>query len=97
MMKQQRRSVLIVGGGIGGLTAAVALCRRGHAVEVVEQQHGWPAVGWGLSLTGPALRALDTIGLAQQCIDAGYPMRGIRNCDTAGKVLHEIEPPSLLG
>lgn len=97
MMKQQRRSVLIVGGGIGGLTAAVALCRRGHAVEVVEQQPGWPAVGWGLSLTGPALRALDTIGLAQPCIDAGYPMRGIRNCDTAGKVLHEIEPPSLLG
>ena len=89
--------ILMVGGGIAGLTAAVALRRRGHAVEVVEQQPGWPAVGWGLSLTGPALRALEKIGLAKACVEAGYAMRDIRNCDVAGNVLHTIDPPSLLG
>lgn len=91
------RRIIIIGGGIAGLTAAVALRRRGHAVEVLERQDEWPAVGWGLSLTGPALRALRAIGLDRSCIDAGFAIDGIDNRDVQGTLLHQVDPPSLLG
>jgi 2-polyprenyl-6-methoxyphenol hydroxylase-like FAD-dependent oxidoreductase len=92
-----RRSVLIVGGGIGGLAAAVSLRRAGHTVEVIELKRNWAVTGWGLSLTGPALRALAALGLDDTCIEAGYGITAITNCDVDGAVLNTIALPSLLG
>lgn len=91
------RRILIVGGGIAGLTTAVTLRGRGDDVEVLERQSDWPAVGWGLSLTGPALRALRSIGLDRRCAEAGFAIEGINNCDVRRNLLHEVLPPSLLG
>ncbi|GAB3570967.1 FAD-dependent oxidoreductase [Amycolatopsis endophytica] len=89
------RSALIVGAGIAGLTTASALARRGWRVEVVEKgDEGVPA-GWGLNLTGPSLRALDGLGLADQCLAAGYGMSVITNVDANG-VASRIELPRLL-
>jgi 2-polyprenyl-6-methoxyphenol hydroxylase-like FAD-dependent oxidoreductase len=90
-------SVLVVGGGIAGLTTAVALRRAGHRVEVLEVKPDWAVTGWGLSLTGPALRALASVGLDSACIDAGYGIRAITNCGADGTLLNTIELPSLLG
>jgi 2-polyprenyl-6-methoxyphenol hydroxylase-like FAD-dependent oxidoreductase len=90
-------SVLVVGGGIAGLTTAVALRRAGHHVELLEVKPSWAVTGWGLSLTGPALRALRTVGLDGPCIDAGYGISAITNCSADDTVLNTIELPSLLG
>ena len=54
---------IVVGGGIGGLTAAVALTRNGWQVEVLERAREFGEVGAGLSVWPNALRALDAIGL----------------------------------
>ncbi|NLU73494.1 NAD(P)-binding protein [Streptomyces sp. HNM0575] len=54
---------LVIGGGIGGLTAAVALHREGWQVTVLERAPAIEAVGAGLGLTPNSLRALDVIGL----------------------------------
>ncbi len=89
--------VLVVGGGIGGLTAAIALRQGGHSVELVEIREDWAVTGWGLSLTGPALRALDTLGLADRLIDLGYGITTIANCDSDGNLIAEVELPGLLG
>ncbi|WP_030411168.1 FAD-dependent monooxygenase [Streptomyces sp. NRRL S-1448] len=59
-MKQQR-TALVIGGGIGGLTAAVALERRGWSVTVVERAAALEPVGAGIALAPNAQRALDTI------------------------------------
>ena len=56
--------IVIIGGGIGGLTAAVALARRGLAAEVYEQAPELKEVGAGVGLWVNALWALETIGLA---------------------------------
>jgi 2-polyprenyl-6-methoxyphenol hydroxylase-like FAD-dependent oxidoreductase len=96
-VSENAHHVLIVGGGIGGLTAAIALRQGGHTVELVEIREDWAVTGWGLSLTGPALRALDALGLAGTLIGLGYGITEIANCDSDGNVIAEVQLPSLLG
>jgi len=55
--------IAIVGGGIGGLTAAIALGRKGVEVEVLEQAPKLTAVGASLALGPNALRLADALGL----------------------------------
>lgn len=59
--------MVVVGAGIGGLTAAVALHRRGWRVTVCERAPEPPTTGAGIGLAPNALRALDAIG-----VDAAY-------------------------
>jgi salicylate hydroxylase len=52
----------IVGAGIGGLTAAIALLQSGHDVVVYEQSKQFLRVGADINLTPNAVRALDGLG-----------------------------------
>lgn len=62
-MTSPQLPILIAGGGIGGLTAALALLRRGHAVRVLEQASALGEVGAGLQLSANATRALELLGV----------------------------------
>ena len=55
--------IAVAGGGIGGLTAALALLRSGVEVTVLEQMPSVPAVGASLQLGPNATRLLDALGL----------------------------------
>ena len=55
--------VLIVGGGIAGMSLAIALSRKGIASEIVEADPDWRIYGAGITITGPTLRAFDALGL----------------------------------
>jgi 2-polyprenyl-6-methoxyphenol hydroxylase-like FAD-dependent oxidoreductase len=92
-----QRSVLVVGGGIAGLTVANAFADTGHLVDVVEVEPTWPAIGWGLSLTGPALRALDRLGVADECIAAGYAINQVYNCGPDSEPFSVQTMPKLIG
>ena len=70
--------VLIVGGGIGGLTLASSLMRRGVQAEIVEISADFAVQGIGIALQGPTLRALNTIGVIDRCLAVGW---GIKSCD----------------
>src|SRR5690606_10882337 len=61
-MPQVKRAV-VIGGGIGGLTAASALHRRGIRVTVLERAASLAPAGAAISLAPNALRALDLIGV----------------------------------
>ncbi|MEU2117856.1 FAD-dependent monooxygenase [Streptomyces sp. NPDC016459] len=65
---EQHRAV-VVGAGIGGLTAAVALHRDGWQVTVLERAADLAPVGAGIGLAPNAQRALDVIGLGDQVRD----------------------------
>ncbi|NXY96194.1 FAD-dependent monooxygenase [Streptomyces sp. BR123] len=57
-----QRHAVVAGAGIGGLTAAVALHRRGWRVTLCERAPGPSAAGAGIVLAPNALRAFDTVG-----------------------------------
>ncbi|MBV9280560.1 MAG: FAD-dependent oxidoreductase [Chloroflexi bacterium] len=94
---QSGSRILIVGGGIAGLTAAIALRRAGIEVEVVEQNPAWTVYGVGIIQLANALRALNTIGLADQCVAAGHPLPSVRLYDGQGHLVVEIPQPPLAG
>jgi 2-polyprenyl-6-methoxyphenol hydroxylase-like FAD-dependent oxidoreductase len=68
------RRVLIVGGGIGGLSLAVALGRRGIKADMIEIKPNHNVFGVGIIQPGNALRALDSIGLMHACLAEGFQL-----------------------
>ena len=57
------RKVAVIGGGIGGLAAALALLRRGIDVDIYEQSAELKEVGAGISISSNGTRVLDALGL----------------------------------
>lgn len=72
-------TAIVIGGGIGGLTAAVALDRRGWSVTVLERAAALEPVGAGIGLAPNAQCALDTI-------DAGDAVRAMAAWQAAGEL-----------
>jgi 2-polyprenyl-6-methoxyphenol hydroxylase-like FAD-dependent oxidoreductase len=69
-----RGPILIVGGGISGLTLGIALRRTGIDVEIAEIKHDLrQQAGVGLSLQGNSIAALARIGIAKTCLEKGMP------------------------
>jgi 2-polyprenyl-6-methoxyphenol hydroxylase-like FAD-dependent oxidoreductase len=69
--------VAIVGGGIGGLTAAHALRMRGLNVTVFEQANELREVGAGISIFANAALLLERIGLTDRIKAIGTPITGV--------------------
>jgi 2-polyprenyl-6-methoxyphenol hydroxylase-like FAD-dependent oxidoreductase len=90
-------NVLIVGGGIAGMTLAIGLKRAGIRSEIVEVNPQWTVSGVGLSLQGSALRALDAVGVLDRCIERGFGYSCLRTCDGDGNVIRTVEFPRLSG
>src|SRR5438477_8359198 len=59
-------SVLVAGGGIGGLAAALALARAGYRVKVLEQSASIGEIGAGIQLGPNAFSALDALGVGER-------------------------------
>lgn len=66
------RPVVIAGGGIGGLTAAIALRRAGFESIVLEQAPKLEPVGAGLAIQPNALAVLDRLGVGEAVRAAGF-------------------------
>jgi 2-polyprenyl-6-methoxyphenol hydroxylase-like FAD-dependent oxidoreductase len=90
------RTVLVVGGGTAGCALATLLGRAGVAVEIVERNPNFTALGSGISLRGAALRVLREVGVWEKLRSYGYEYStvGIRSAD--GRVLAQI-PDSRTG
>jgi salicylate hydroxylase len=83
--------ILIVGAGIGGLTAAACLLQRGHRVRVFEQATKLGEVGAGIQMSANAVKVLDSIGLRPALESFGVKPKAFefRRFDT-GEELHRI-------
>lgn len=68
-MDNQR--ILVIGGGIGGLTAAIALSGKGHRVTVIERDPDWSVYGVGIIQQGNVIRAMTELGVIDDYLAAG--------------------------
>ncbi|NEY31979.1 NAD(P)-binding protein [Streptomyces sp. PRKS01-65] len=67
------KNAVVVGGGIGGLAAAIGLCRTGWEVTVLERAPVLADVGAGISLHANGIRALDALGVGEEVRAAARP------------------------
>jgi salicylate hydroxylase len=89
-MTEHTIRVAIVGGGIGGATAAIALARKGIEVTVLEQADEIPAVGASFQLGPNALRLTDALGLLPALRQIGVRPEAVefRRWDDGSLLLH---------
>ncbi len=84
---------LVIGGGVGGMSASLALARRGVAVELIDIDPHWRSYGAGISVTGLSLRAFDHLGILDDVRSQGFVGAGIRLRTTDSTVLMETPAP----
>ncbi|HEU4716525.1 MAG TPA: FAD-dependent monooxygenase [Bacteroidia bacterium] len=89
--------IAISGGGIAGLTAAVALHEKGHDVTVFEAAKELRVSGAGISLASNAMRALEKIGLGEQLRTYGRFLDRVMICNPEGEVLVENDSRKISG
>ena len=85
------KSAVVVGGGIGGLTAAVALRQVGWRVTVLERAARFGEIGASIALLSNGLRCLDAIGLGDAVRGSGLPMLAFGMRTAAGRWLSRID------
>ncbi len=90
-------NVLIVGGGIGGLALSIGLRKAGIDVEIVEIKDRWTVYHVGIIAQSNLIRAMVALGIADDCVAAGFPYQGVRFCDANGNVLSESPGVKLAG
>ncbi|MDZ5111369.1 FAD-dependent oxidoreductase [Pseudomonas putida] len=81
---------LIIGGGIGGMCAAIELSKQGIDVELLEVNPNWAPDGAGITISGPTLRALKQIGVVDEVLREGGNWRAIDICDADGNLTRTV-------
>lgn len=81
--------ILIIGGGIGGLTAAIALARATHEVTLVERAPEFSPVGAGIIMAPNAAKILASLGV--DLSTRGHPLPFLEIQDARGAVLQRID------
>lgn len=81
---------MIVGAGIGGLAAAIALRRAGWDVRVLEQAASPRELGFALALAPNALAALAELGLRELVLSRGVPIRSFEVRRPDGRAMKRI-------
>ncbi|MEI9917549.1 MAG: FAD-dependent monooxygenase [Bacteroidota bacterium] len=81
----------ILGGGIGGLTLAIALQKKDVKVTVYESAPQWKPLGAGIGLAGNAVKAFREIGIEQQVLREGKVIRKAVIRNPRGKILTSID------
>ena len=82
---------LIVGGGLGGISTALALRRRGFDVALFERGPRFMEVGAGLGIWMNGMRAMQELGLAEALVAAGSPNEFVEIRSHRGPQLLELK------
>lgn len=87
------KKVLIVGGGIAGMSLAIELGRVGIETDLIDSDADWRALGTGITITGPSFRAFAALGLEDEVRAAGTSNQTVRIFQPPETFIGEIGPP----
>lgn len=90
-------SVLVIGGGIGGLTAAIALSRKGYPVEIIEKDPDWTVYGVGIIQQFNVIRVMGSLGLLDAYMAEAYGFDKTEMYTPGGQKIAEFPTPRLAG
>lgn len=88
-------TALIVGGGVGGMAAALRLRGIGVRVDLIDRDPEWRVYGAGITITRPTLRAFRDLGLLDDFLEVGFAGDGIQVCDVNGAPVGKVPDPLL--
>ncbi len=92
----QNLDVLIVGGGIGGLTSAIALGQRGHRITVIEREPQWSIYGVGITQQANVVRAVAELGIRDEYLAAGFGFDAVEIYAADGTKVARVPSPRLV-
>jgi 2-polyprenyl-6-methoxyphenol hydroxylase-like FAD-dependent oxidoreductase len=87
------KKVLVVGGGIGGQSVAIALALKGVKVEIAERLKAFDVYGVGIIQQMNALRALDELELADETMRQGFPYGQLKMFASGGHFIGNAGAP----
>ncbi|HZU65114.1 MAG TPA: FAD-dependent oxidoreductase [Novosphingobium sp.] len=82
--------ILVIGGGIGGLTSAIALGKAGHHVTVIERDPNWSVYGVGIIQQSNVLAAAHRLGILEAYLAAGVGFDAVEIFTPAGDKVARI-------
>ncbi|UZK65083.1 FAD-dependent oxidoreductase [Sphingomonas sp. M1-B02] len=89
-------NILVIGGGIGGLTAAIALRARGFAVTVIERDPDWSVYGVGIIQQSNVIRAMSQLGLIDEYVASGVGFDAVEIYTPTGIKVARVPTPRLI-
>jgi 2-polyprenyl-6-methoxyphenol hydroxylase-like FAD-dependent oxidoreductase len=87
--------VLIVGGGVAGMSCAIQMRKAAMAVDLIDIDPDWRSYGAGITITGPTLRALQTVGVLDEVAKHGATWNNAKVHNQAGELLMTLNLPPL--
>ncbi len=87
--------VLVIGGGIGGLTSAISLCQKGCRVAVIERDPDWAVYGVGITQQANVVRAVAELGIRDDYLAAGFGFDAVEIFAPDGTKLARVPSPRL--
>jgi 3-hydroxybenzoate 6-monooxygenase len=92
----EKSAVLVVGGGIGGLSTALALSRKGIPVQVLEQAAEFKEIGAGIQLGPNVFRMFEVLGLTDEVFRwAAFPEALEMRDSITGEIVVEMRIDAL--
>ncbi|MEZ4972491.1 MAG: FAD-dependent monooxygenase [Cyclobacteriaceae bacterium] len=95
MMNARQTTFLILGGGIAGLTCAIALQQKGIDAMVAEGAGEFRPAGAGITLAANAMKAYRYLGLDELITQAGNPLEYFEVLDRKGKTISAVHTNTL--
>ena len=95
--RQSARRALIVGGGVAGNSAAIAMRRAGIEVDLAERDDSWGMLGAGLTIAGPTLRAFQALDVLAEVERLGHTHTNVTVGAIDGQTVGEVVTPLVAG
>ncbi|WP_203290705.1 FAD-dependent oxidoreductase [Maricaulis parjimensis] len=91
----RKASILIIGAGIGGLSAAIALRQKGFPVEIIERDPEWSVYGVGIIQQANVIRAVAELGVIEDYVASGFGFDHVKIFAPNGQEVATVPTPKL--